>query len=167
MSTSKNLRLDDQLCFALYSATNAVTRSYRPLLQAIGLTYSQYLVMLVLWESDQQPVSQIAERLHLASHAISPIVRRLEVAGLVTCTQGGPDRRVVTIGLTPAGVELEAAASRAQLDVVDQTRLCSEELTGLRDDLRDLVARMTAGLETEVGTGAGEPDLRLSDGARP
>ncbi len=143
MSTSTNLRLDDQLCFALYSATNAVTRAYRPLLDAIGLTYSQYLVMLVLWESDRQPVHTIASRLELASHAISPILVRLEERGLVTRDQTAHDRRVVTVSLTPAGAELEQAASAAQFDVVDQTRLCGAELTGLRDDLRDLVSRMT------------------------
>ncbi len=144
MSTSTNLRLDDQLCFALYSATNAVTRAYRPLLDSIGLTYSQYLVMLVLWETDEQPVHEIAARLELAPHAISPILRRLEDAGYLTRSQAGPDRRVVAACLTPAGVELEQAASRAQFDVVDQTRLCGDELAGLRDELRDLVTRMNA-----------------------
>ncbi len=145
MSTSTNLRLDDQLCFALYAATNAVTRAYRPLLEAIGLTYPQYLVMLVLWQDDEQPVHEIASRLDLASHAISPILRRLEATGLVTRRQDGPDRRVVTVCLTRAGADLETAASRAQFDVVDQTRLCGEELNGLRDELRGLVARMTGG----------------------
>jgi MarR family transcriptional regulator, organic hydroperoxide resistance regulator len=147
VSTSTNLRLDDQLCFALYAATNAVTRAYRPLLDAIGLTYPQYLVMLVLWEADDQAVHEIASRLQLAPHAISPIVRRLEETGLVTRTKGGRDRRVVRIALTPAGAELETAASTAQFGVVDQTRLCREELTGLRDDLRDLVARMAHPLQ--------------------
>ena len=144
MSTSTNVRLDDQLCFALYAATNAVTRAYRPLLEAVGLTYPQYLVMMVLWERDAQPIHEIASRLNLASHAVTPIVNRLETAGLVTRTRIGADRRVVTVGLTPAGARAEAGASAAQFSVVDQTRLCGAELTDLRDDLRDLVFRMNS-----------------------
>jgi DNA-binding MarR family transcriptional regulator len=144
VSTSTNLRLDDQLCFALYAATNAVTRAYRPLLEAVGLTYPQYLVMMVLWERDAQPIHEIASRLNLASHAVTPIVHRLETAGLVTRTRVGTDRRVVTVALTPAGSQVESAASAAQFSVVDQTRLCGTELTDLRDDLRDLVSRMNS-----------------------
>lgn len=142
MSTSTNLRLDDQLCFALYAATNAVTRAYRPLLEAVGLTYPQYLVMMVLWERDAQPIHEIASRLNLASHAVTPIVHRLETAGLVSRARVGQDRRVVTVALTTAGAEAESTASAAQYAVVDQTRLCGAELTDLRDHLRDLVSRM-------------------------
>lgn len=149
MSTSTNLRLDDQLCFALYAATNAVTRAYRPLLEAVGLTYPQYLVMMVLWERDSQPIHEIAARLNLASHAVTPIVHRLESAGLVTRDRVSADGRVVTVSLTPEGTRAESGASAAQSTVVDQTRLCGTELTGLRDDLRDLVSRMN-------GTSAGE-----------
>ncbi len=105
MSTSTNLRLDDQLCFGLYAATNAVTRAYRPLLRAIGLTYPQYLVMLVLWEQDQVSVHEIADRLELAPHAISPLLGRLEDAGLVVRRRDTSDRRVVWVGLTQAGLE--------------------------------------------------------------
>lgn len=142
MSTTTNLRLDDQLCFALYAAANAVTRAYRPLLDGIGLTYPQYLVMLVLWEEDRLSVQAIADRLELAQHAVSPVLQRLEAAVLVTRRHEGPDRRVLTVSLTSAGADLERAASRAQHQVVDETQLCGDELTGLRDDLRDLVRRM-------------------------
>lgn len=157
MSTSTNVRLDDQLCFALYAATNAVTRAYRPLLEAAGLTYPQYLVMMVLWERDAQPIHEIASRLNLASHAVTPIVRRLETAGLVTRTRVDADRRVVTVSLTAAGAQAESGASAAQYSVVEQTRLCGTELTGLRDELRDLVARMqgTPAGYLQPGDGAG------------
>ncbi len=161
MSTSTNLRLDDQLCFALYAASNAVTRAYRPLLEAIGLTYPQYLVMMVLWEEDEQPVNEIATRLELASHAISPIIARLEAAELVTRSRVHPDRRVVTVGLTPSGAELESAASAAQADVVSQTRLCGEELNGLREHLHDLVARMN----DDSGVPTGSPSGATSSGS--
>ncbi|MCU1537338.1 MAG: transcriptional regulator [Humibacillus sp.] len=144
MSTTSNLRLEDQLCFALYGATNAVTRAYRPLLEVLGLTYPQYLVLLVLWADGERPVTQIAHRLGLPPHAVSPILHRLEQAGLVTRERRGSDRRVVTIALTPAGTELETEASRVQYAVVEQTRLACAELEGLRDELHDLVRRMDA-----------------------
>ena len=153
MSTTPNLRLEDQLCFALYGATNAVTRAYRPLLEALGLTYPQYLVLLVLWEDGERPVTQIAHRLGLPPHGVSPILRRLEDAGLVTRERRGADRRVVTIVLTRTGIELEAQASRVQFSVVEQTRLACSELEGLRDELHELVRRMDAQPDgAEAGT---------------
>lgn len=153
MSTTTNLRLEDQLCFALYGATNAVTRAYRPLLDALGLTYPQYLVLLVLWEDGERPVTQIAHRLGLPPHAVSPILRRLEDAKLVTRERRGTDRRVITIALTADGTELETQASRVQFSVVEQTRLACGELEGLRDELHELVRRMDARTDgTEAGT---------------
>ena len=143
MTTSSNLRLNDQLCFALYAATNQVTRAYRPLLEAIGLTYPQYLVMLVLWESDGRPVHEIADRLQLSSPAISPMLRRLEEAGLVVRDQDPGDARARRVLLTAEGARLESGASRAQLNVVEQTGLCGDELSGLREGLHDLVMRMS------------------------
>ena len=143
MSRSSNLRLNDQLCFALYAATNQVTRAYRPLLEAVGLTYPQYLVMLVLWESDDQPAHKIADRLQLSPAAVSPILGRLEEAGLVVRDQDPDDARTRRVRLTPKGAAVELGASRAQLNVVEQTGLCGDELTGLRDDLHDLVMRMS------------------------
>jgi DNA-binding MarR family transcriptional regulator len=143
MTTSSNLRLNDQLCFALYAATNQVTRAYRPLLEAVGLTYPQYLVMLVLWESDDQPAHEIADRLQLSPAAVSPILGRLEEAGLVVRDLDPDDARTRRVRLTPKGAAVELGASRAQLNVVEQTGLCGDELTGLRDDLHDLVMRMS------------------------
>lgn len=143
MTTPTNLRLDDQLCFALYAATNQVTRAYRPLLETIGLTYPQYLVMLVLWESDTRPVGDIAGRLQLTPHALSPMLRRLELAGLLRRHVDDTDGRVVNVSLTAQGRELEHAASRAQLDVVDQTGLCGEDLADLREALHALVVTMS------------------------
>jgi MarR family transcriptional regulator, organic hydroperoxide resistance regulator len=148
MSTTTNLRLEDQLCFALYGATNAVTRAYRPLLDALGLTYPQYLVLLVLWEDGERSVTHIAHRLGLPPHAVSPILRRLEDAGLVARERRGTDRRVVTIALTATGTELEAKASKVQFSVVEQTRLACSELEDLRDGLHDLVRRMADRTDT-------------------
>ena len=145
MSRPTNLRLDDQLCFALYAAANTVTRAYRPLLEQIGLTYPQYLVMLVLWQNGERAVNEIASRLALAPHAISPLVDRLAGAGLVVRRREAPDRRVVHVHLTAAGADLETAASEAQQSVVGRTQLTAPAMGDLRDELHDLVRLMGVG----------------------
>lgn len=134
---SEHLRLDDQLCFALYAATHAITRAYRPLLSEIGLTYPQYLVMLTLWQDGASSIGEIARRLELDSHAVTPLIRRLEGDGLVV-RERGTDRRHVVIDLTPSGAELESAAARAQHQVVCGTGLSDIDLAALRRQLRDL-----------------------------
>lgn len=162
-SGSTNLRLDDQLCFALYAATNVVTRAYRPLLEQIGLTYPQYLVMLVLWQDGEHAVHEIAARLALPPHAISPLVDRLDAAGLVVRRREAPDRRVVHVQLTAAGADLEAAASLAQQAVACRTRLSPAALNALRDELHDLVRHMDAGLAVTASV----PPPRQRDRRRP
>jgi DNA-binding MarR family transcriptional regulator len=137
-------RLDDQLCFALYSATNAVTRVYRPLLSEIGLTYSQYLVMLILWEQRSQQMGEIADRLRLATHAVSPIVDRLADAGLVNRIRDSSDGRVVHVRLTRSGSDLQAAAARIQDQVRVRTFLDDDEIVRVRDQLIAMVDRMGA-----------------------
>ncbi len=132
-----DLRLDDQLCFALYAATHAITRRYGPLLDAIGLTYPQYLVMLTLWQDGPTTVGRIAERLELDSHAVTPLADRLERVGLVR-RRRGEDRRVVVVGLTDRGRDLEAAASRVQQEVACATGLDPDDLADLRQRLRAL-----------------------------
>ena len=149
MGRPTNLHLDDQLCFALYAATNTVTRAYRPLLEQIALTYPQYLVMLTLWQHGELSVSEIAQRLALPSHAVSPLVERLETAGFVLRHRAAPDRRVVHVGLTAAGVELESAASAAQRSVACDTGLSPDGLAELREQLHQLVDRMTQPTPTE------------------
>ena len=145
-----NLRLDDQLCFALYAATNAVTRAYRPLLERIGLTYPQYLVMLVLWQDGEHAVHEIASRLALPPHAVSPLLDRLESAGLIVRRRAAPDRRIAHVQLTAAGAELETAAAAAQRTVVCRTQLDGPALDDLRDQLQALVGRMAAAVPVRV-----------------
>lgn len=140
----RRLRLDDQLCFALYAATNAVTRTYRPLLGALGLTYPQYLVMLVLWQDGATSVRGIAARLQLGASAITPMIDQLETAGLVTRARSGRDRRVVLVALTEVGRRLEEAAAAAQEAVVCRTGLSEQALAALRQDLVALVDRIAA-----------------------
>lgn len=137
-------RLDAQLCFALYAAHNAMTRVFRPLLAEVGLTYPQYLVLLVLWEHREMRLGAIAEELDLAPHAVSPIVDRLAEAGLVTRAPEPQDRRVVKVGLTRAGAALEAHAVDVQETARCRTLLADDEVVGLRDALRDLAERLGA-----------------------
>lgn len=130
--------LDDQLCFALYAATNAITRIYRPLLTELGLTYPQYLVLLVLWQRRTQRLGEIAADLELATHAISPIIDRLEGAGLVRRVKDADDGRVVLVELTAAGARLESAAVSVQDEVRRRTSLNHAEVVNLRRDLHRL-----------------------------
>lgn len=137
-----NVRLDDQLCFALYAATHAITRRYRPLLEEIGLTYPQYLVMLVMWEENSVTVGRIAGRLQLDSHAVTPLVDRLEGAGLV-CRSRGTDRREVVVTATTCGRDLKERAARAQRQVACATGLAPIQLADLRRQLRALTDQLT------------------------
>lgn len=144
MTDHAALRLDNQLCFALYAATNAVTRAYRPLLEKIGLTYPQYLVLMVLWQEDDLAVHEIASRLSLPAHGISPLLDRLDAAGLVTRRRLETDRRVARVTLSARGRELETAAAVAQRAVVCHTQLDPTALDDLRERLHSLVEQMNA-----------------------
>ena len=108
------LQLDHQLCFALYSASLAMTKLYKPLLEPLGLTYPQYLVMLVLWEGDGLTVSQLGERLALDSGTLTPLLKRLEASGLVQRRRDAADERRVLLHLTPAGRALKDGAARCR-----------------------------------------------------
>jgi MarR family transcriptional regulator, organic hydroperoxide resistance regulator len=139
-----SLRLDDQLCFALYAASRAVTRAYAPLLEPLGLTYPQYLVLLVLWETDGVSVRAIGERLALDSGTLTPLLKRLEAQGIVTRERSTEDERVVLVRLTRAGKWLEqrarevpkALACRAGLDPKDPRS--TAKIERLRRELRGL-----------------------------
>lgn len=140
---ANRLTLDEQLCYALYAATNAVTRAYRPLLDTLDLTYPQYLVMLTLWQDGPRSVGGIADRLALPQNAIGQIVKRLTDKGYVT-RQRASDRRKLRIALTDRGEALERKAAEVQERVVCATELQPGELERLRDDLRALSTRMEA-----------------------
>jgi DNA-binding MarR family transcriptional regulator len=133
------LRLDDQLCFALYAASSAIVRAYRPLLADLGLTYPQYIVLMALWEREDVSVGDLGLRLGLPSSGVTPVLDRLEAAGLLVRRRGTDDRRVVVVALTDAGRALEAQAARAQHRVRCQTLLSADALAGLREELHDLV----------------------------
>jgi DNA-binding MarR family transcriptional regulator len=131
------LSIRQQVCFALYAASRAVTDVYRPVLDRFGLTYPQYLVLLVLWERDGDPttVKQLGAALWLDSGTLSPLLKRLEAAGLVSRTRSARDERVVEVGLTPAGRELREQVRDVPRQVVAATGLTGPELLALRDTL--------------------------------
>jgi DNA-binding MarR family transcriptional regulator len=141
--------LDEQLCFALYSASRALTRAYAPLLEPLGLTYPQYLVLLVLWERDGVPVKQLGERLALDSGTLTPLLKRLAAQGLVERRRGEDDERVVRIHLTPAGRALRSKARKVPVELACRAGydLGSEralrELVRLRDELTALTRRLS------------------------
>ena len=99
--------LDNQLCFRLYTASRLITQAYHPLLSEYGLTYPQYLVLLVLWEQDAQPVNDIAKRLMLETNTVTPLLKRMEAEGVLTRTRGSQDARQIIVALTPKGRSLQ------------------------------------------------------------
>ena len=133
------LPLDSQLCFALYSATIAINRAYKPMLDALGLTYPQYLVLSTLWEQNGLLVSAIANRLALDSSMITPLVKRLEAAGLVTRERNPKDERQVIVRLTPQGRSLEDDTACLTQTLLERSGLGPEELGRLNQQVRGLV----------------------------
>ena len=104
------LQLDNQVCFRLYTAARLVTQAYTPILTALGITYPQYLVMMVLWEKDEQPVNDIARRLVLETNTVTPLLQRMEKLGLVSRKKGEQDKRQQIVSLTKKGKQLEEEA---------------------------------------------------------
>ena len=132
------LRLDHQLCFALYSASLAMTKLYKPLLDAIGLTYPQYLAMLVLWEQDGPTVSELGERLNLDSGTLTPLLKRLEAAGLVQRQRDPQDERRVRIALTSTGQALRAQAEPIPACILARSHLALNEVQALTHQIQTL-----------------------------
>ena len=143
MTQYNNLKLDHQLCFALYAATHSLTRAYRVSLEKLGITYTQYLVLLVLWEQDGISVGKIAQRLELDSATLTPMLKRLEVAGFVTRIRNPKDERIVEINLTTAGNQLQQELAKVQHGVACQTGLDEKEFNQLKDALHRLVQTMS------------------------
>ena len=139
MKDFKNLYLNNQLCFALYSATHAVTRAYREHLSEIGLTYPQYLVLLALWQHQNQTVKSLAELLNLDSPTLTPLLKRLETAGFIYRVRSKVDERNVTVSLSVQGIELQEKTSKIQQQVTCETGLSKLEYIELRNQLHNLL----------------------------
>ena len=136
------VRLEDQLCYAVYSAGIAIQRLYKPLLDTLGLTYPQYLVMNVIWRRDAQTVGAIAQQLALESSTLTPLLKRLEAAGLVKRSRNPGNERQVLISLTPAGAALKAKAGclgSALLEASGETPAELGDLNRRVQHLRDTV----------------------------
>ena len=144
-----DLALRRQVCFALYSASRAVTGLYRPALERLGLTYPQYLVMLALWEHGDRTVKQLGEHLMLDSGTLSPLLKRVEAAGLVTRVRDPRDERSVTVTLTARGDRLRDKAASVPTTVARASGMTGQELATLRDALVALTDRVTAAAVTD------------------
>jgi DNA-binding MarR family transcriptional regulator len=138
------LALDRQVCFALAAASRSVIALYRPVLQPLGLTHPQYLVMLALWERSPRTVTDIGEALLLEPATLSPLLKRLESAGLITRTRSTVDERALAIELTADGVALRKQAEQVPPQIVDRLGLPLAELEKIRDDLTKLIKAATA-----------------------
>ncbi|MEU6773296.1 MarR family transcriptional regulator [Streptomyces sp. NPDC046759] len=143
-ATEGSLLLDDQLCFALYAAQRAVTAAYRPLLDTIGLTYPQYLVLLVLWERGETSVKELARALRLDYGTVSPLLKRLEGAGLVRRERAAGDERSVRVACTGRGEELRERAACVPGALLTTTGLDGQEIARLREALWKLTERTDA-----------------------
>lgn len=133
-----SLKLDDQLCFALYSTSLALNKVYRKLLAGLGLTYPQYLAMMVLWERDQITVSEIGERLYLDSATLTPLLKRLEGAGLISRTRARDDERQVVIALTEAGRALQEPARAVPMGIFGAAGCAPEQIGSMKSQLESL-----------------------------
>jgi DNA-binding MarR family transcriptional regulator len=140
-------RLDQQLCFAVYSTMLGLNKVYRPLLKEFDLTYPQYLVMLVLWEKDEQIVSEIGERLYLDSATLTPLLKRLEAQGLLSRRRAVSDERQVIISLTKAGRDLKARAKNVPLCIAGAIESSPTSI----EELRTRLARLRGALLKHAG----------------
>lgn len=138
----RTLKIDDLLCFSLYSANHALTRLYRPLLAPLGLTYPQYLVLVALWEQDEQKVRDLGKRLDLETNTLTPLLKRMESAGYLTRRRNPEDERSLIVSLTDKGQALQAEAQEISTCVIEAMGGDLNELIELRDRVNALRARL-------------------------
>ena len=139
-----HLKLDKQLCFPLYAASNLLVRVYRPLLEPLGLTYSQYLVMLVLWERDGRSVGDLGQCLYLDSGTLTPLLKRMEKAGLLLRSRDPEDERRVLISLTQQVLEMQLEAKKIPQQLLQKVNV--QNIEQLRDSMQDLVEVLAKGV---------------------
>lgn len=142
--TYEQLKLENQLCFPFYAVSRLITRAYQDDLDALGITYPQYLVMMVLWENDGVTVNEIAEKLILNTNTITPLLKRMETMGLLQRTQSKTDQRKVIVSLTDSGLAMKEKAALIPLRLmeklkVDTSEQSIQEMIGLKNKLYDLI----------------------------
>jgi MarR family transcriptional regulator, organic hydroperoxide resistance regulator len=138
----EHMKLDNQLCFAIYACSREMNRLYRPLLDELNITYPQYLVLLVLWEKDEATVKQLGESLYLDSGTLTPLLKRMEGAGLITRERSSEDERKVVISLTEAGKQLKSKACNLPGALLESSGMEAHEFTGLIQEFKRLLARI-------------------------
>ena len=142
----EEFKLDNQLCFRLYTASRLISQAYHPLLSEYGLTYPQYLVLLVLWEKDAQPVNDIAKRLFLETNTVTPLLQRMEKEGILTRSRGKKDARQMIVNLTEAGKGLKGKLTNVPRTIASSV-LCNsiteETIPGLFCMLDDIIHRLS------------------------
>ncbi len=144
MENDALLRLDNQLCFVLYACSRGLTKTYRPLLAKLDITYPQYLVMLILWEKDGVSIKALGEKLYLDSGTLTPLLKRLETAGLVERRRSSTDERVVQIYLAQKGVDLKKKAYAVPETLLCRSGLTVDQFIGLKTELTALLERIRA-----------------------
>lgn len=136
------LKLDNQLCFALYACSKEITRVYKPFLDVLGITYTQYITLLVLWEKDNITVKELGERLYLDSGTLTPLLKKLEFMELVTRNRTSKDERNVYVKLTEAGEVMKQSAMEIPSKILCSTKLSAEEAVALRENLKILINKI-------------------------
>jgi len=142
MENEEMLKLDNQLCFAVYATSRAITKMYRPLLEKLNLTYPQYLVLLVLWETDGISVKSLGKRLYLDSGTLTPLLKRMEKNGLLLRERSSDDERVVMVNLSDQGKEMKEEACEVPKALLGKNAISKEEFLGLRTTLQDLLEKL-------------------------
>ena len=146
------LRLESQLCFPLYATSRLVTRLYQPLLEPLGLTYPQYIVLMILWEYAPCPVSQISDRALLNTNTLTPLLKRLEQLGFIRRQRRASDERVVEISLTPAGTELKARCACIPLEMMKKMTFPLEKAVALKTLLDEFLVDLRRQTPAEDAT---------------
>lgn len=150
----EQLKLSNQLCFPVYATSRLIIREYQPHLDALGITYPQYLVLLVLWENDQQTVNDISHKLILNTNTITPLLKRMEQMGLLSRQRSGEDERKVIISLTAKGKEMQAEASQIPLKLVESllhSQLNIDSLLQMKNQLYELIEILQANQNEKPG----------------
>jgi DNA-binding MarR family transcriptional regulator len=138
----EQLKLENQICFPVYAASRLITRGYQPHLEKLGITYPQYLVLMVLWEEDGVTVNDIADKLILNTNTVTPLLKRMEVMGIISRRRSKTDERKVLITLTDKGRMMREEAAAIPLQLVDELQeagITVEELIGLKRSLERLI----------------------------
>ncbi len=157
----EQLKLKNQLCFRLYTASRLINQTYEPFLKPLGITYTQYIVLMVLWEEDCQPVNEIGKKLMLGINTMSPLIKRMETLGLVTRRSSENDKRQQIVCLTPEGKALEEAASKVpeqMYQVFTERHLSTGALISLIPGLDEILGKLGKPSQEMVSTSKEEID---------